>query len=470
MGWYARDTRGNRPVKRKRASNRGQHMERLETRWAFSIDLAAGIAPDADFAITSEPRIAELGDEPGVIAIDLIDIVDPIERAPAIETVLDDQQRVIKEVYEFDTDGDQVVDLRTIAEYGYADGSATFWTRYSEDQGADGTIDYVSSSESVYDEAGNLVESSSAADFDGDGTLDHSWHSAYKYNELGQLVSSVETSDENGDGIADSIWTSSITIENGLVTVELQTSDYDADGQADYVYQTTYAYDADGVMVSITSEADENGDGTFESVTVTDPRVPIYDKVDGVDGDWVVISLPEIVGDPRAEDWMYMTGNVEEIALRGEPVLEEVIGDDTLPVDIVTDPIRRTEIDEQVIVTFGPGGTSGPLGDVSGDGIFDSQDLVLLFQLGLYEQDNSGNAEPVTGDFDGDGQFGTSDLVMAFQAGGYIVGAEESSLFASLMDDDSEQSSGDDTSNQRLAFDSIYADDTFDPGIDLSLV
>lgn len=58
-------------------------------------------------------------------------------------------------------------------------------------------------------------------------------------------------------------------------------------------------------------------------------------------------------------------------------------------------------------------------GDANLDGIFDSADLVALFQLGEYEDDLVGNSTKATGDFDGNGEFDTSDLVLAFQQGTY---------------------------------------------------
>jgi hypothetical protein len=55
------------------------------------------------------------------------------------------------------------------------------------------------------------------------------------------------------------------------------------------------------------------------------------------------------------------------------------------------------------------------LGDVNGDGRFDSTDLVLAWQAGHYEDGISGNASFNTGDWNADGEFDTRDLVLAFQ-------------------------------------------------------
>ena len=61
-------------------------------------------------------------------------------------------------------------------------------------------------------------------------------------------------------------------------------------------------------------------------------------------------------------------------------------------------------------------------GDTNLDGIFDSQDLVIIFQAGLYEDGVPNNSTWVTGDWNCDGEFGSSDLVVAFQTGKYVGG------------------------------------------------
>lgn len=58
-------------------------------------------------------------------------------------------------------------------------------------------------------------------------------------------------------------------------------------------------------------------------------------------------------------------------------------------------------------------------GDSNLDGVFDSRDLVLVFQQGEYEDSVSMNSTWIDGDWDGDGEFATSDLVLAFQSGAY---------------------------------------------------
>ena len=58
-------------------------------------------------------------------------------------------------------------------------------------------------------------------------------------------------------------------------------------------------------------------------------------------------------------------------------------------------------------------------GDANLDGLFDSSDLIKVFQAGEYEDQQTGNSGWQEGDWDGDGDFTSSDLVFAFQHGGY---------------------------------------------------
>ena len=55
--------------------------------------------------------------------------------------------------------------------------------------------------------------------------------------------------------------------------------------------------------------------------------------------------------------------------------------------------------------------------------MFDSSDLVQVFQRAEYEDQLQGNSTWEDGDWDGDGDFTSSDLVLAFQSGGYQMAA-----------------------------------------------
>lgn len=66
----------------------------------------------------------------------------------------------------------------------------------------------------------------------------------------------------------------------------------------------------------------------------------------------------------------------------------------------------------------------GPIiGDANLDGVFNSTDLVLVWQAGEYEDTIPGNSTWAEGDWNGDGDFNTSDIIKAFQCGSYVNGA-----------------------------------------------
>jgi hypothetical protein len=54
--------------------------------------------------------------------------------------------------------------------------------------------------------------------------------------------------------------------------------------------------------------------------------------------------------------------------------------------------------------------------------VFDSADLVSVFQAGEYEDGLPGNSTFEEGDWNGDGEFDSSDLVFVFQLGNYVAG------------------------------------------------
>lgn len=72
-------------------------------------------------------------------------------------------------------------------------------------------------------------------------------------------------------------------------------------------------------------------------------------------------------------------------------------------------------------------------GDANLDGVFDSTDLVLVFQSGKYEDGIARNATWAEGDWDCDGEFTTADLVAAFQSGAYQSAADLA--IAALLDE-----------------------------------
>ena len=60
------------------------------------------------------------------------------------------------------------------------------------------------------------------------------------------------------------------------------------------------------------------------------------------------------------------------------------------------------------------------VGDVNLDGVFNSRDLVLLFQAAKFEDGKPNSANYKEGDWDLDGDFTNADLLLAWQAGAYV--------------------------------------------------
>ncbi len=73
-------------------------------------------------------------------------------------------------------------------------------------------------------------------------------------------------------------------------------------------------------------------------------------------------------------------------------------------------------------------GTS--IGDVDFDGVFDSHDLVLLFQLNEFEDNVAGNSTYRDGDWNLDGDFTSDDLLFALSRKGYQGRAAEPEVAA----------------------------------------
>jgi hypothetical protein len=96
-----------------------------------------------------------------------------------------------------------------------------------------------------------------------------------------------------------------------------------------------------------------------------------------------------------------------------------------------------TQLDHQRLVEQVLGTSAG---DANLDRVFNSTDLILVFQAGLYEDSTSGNAGWSTGDWNCDGDFDSGDLVTAFAAGRYTsaanrnVSLEPTSTLASAAD------------------------------------
>jgi hypothetical protein len=104
------------------------------------------------------------------------------------------------------------------------------------------------------------------------------------------------------------------------------------------------------------------------------------------------------------------------------------VGDGDLNYDINLD----LTVDFQDVMSWIKCSKGTCVGDVNLDGVFDSGDLVQLFQVGIYESDEV--AKWTSGDWNGDFKFDSSDLLVAFQEGCYEA-ADAFAIDASCLAD-----------------------------------
>jgi hypothetical protein len=107
------------------------------------------------------------------------------------------------------------------------------------------------------------------------------------------------------------------------------------------------------------------------------------------------------------------TVDVDDLEILNEAVR---VGDGELNYDINLDLM----VDFQDVMSWIKCSKGTCVGDVNLDGVFDSGDLVQLFQVGIYE--SGGTAKWTSGDWTGDFKFDSSDLLLAFQEGCYEAG------------------------------------------------
>ena len=93
--------------------------------------------------------------------------------------------------------------------------------------------------------------------------------------------------------------------------------------------------------------------------------------------------------------------------------IDDLDGDGDMDV-VTTSPVTGS-------ITWHENQLIGTPGDSNRDGVFNSSDLVAVFQAGEYEDDIDGNSTFEEGDWNNDGDFNSSDLVFAFKAGNYVL-------------------------------------------------
>lgn len=90
----------------------------------------------------------------------------------------------------------------------------------------------------------------------------------------------------------------------------------------------------------------------------------------------------------------------------------------SIELNVLAAGIRPERLVGKIVMSDDDVAEPGP-GDSNLDGVFNSSDLVRVFQIGKYEDRFANNATFEEGDWNLDGDFTTADFVFAFQAGTY---------------------------------------------------
>ena len=92
-----------------------------------------------------------------------------------------------------------------------------------------------------------------------------------------------------------------------------------------------------------------------------------------------------------------------------------------------------TNVDDLIYLVENVIGTS--IGDVNFDGVFDSNDLIRLFQFNEFEDGIAGNSVYSDGDWDLNGEFDSQDLLFALDRMGYQTGTPPAAVAAAIAAD-----------------------------------
>jgi hypothetical protein len=312
-------------------------------------------------------------------------------------------QRVIatvpaNSVYASDVDGDSDVDVvvsasldQVIAWYENTDGRGTFG-------GQRVITTRVEGASSVY-----------AADADGDGDIDvlsaASTRIAWHENTDGKgtfgnqriisgasQATDVYATDMDGDRDVDVLSSSSVLGDSKIAWYE------NTDGKGKFGSQQVIARPA-GAEPAAIHAADVDGDGNVDVLSASYKPYTIawYENTDG-EG---TFGSQRVIATKALDDAKSV-------------YTSDVDGDSDVDVLVAsTDGITWYEnLTPHRLV-----------GDSNGDGVFNSSDLVFVFQGGKYEDGIPKNATFEEGDWNGDGDFDSSDLVLAFQEGHYVAAA-----------------------------------------------
>ena len=195
------------------------------------------------------------------------------------------------------------------------------------------------------------------------------------------------------------------------------TFDFEGDGDLDLLFYHDF------LVAAATWQINNNGSfARGETVELIEPSMPLSDFGD-IDGDgkrefiippnampnWVPVS-PRWISNAPVTTQGYDAIDQLQRAIRGVGYVGhnsfDLDNDNDVDNDDLLSLLDQTE--PAIVV-----------GDVNGDGRFNSADLIRLFQSAEYEDGSPVNSTWQDGDFDSDGEFTSSDLIFAFQFGNY---------------------------------------------------
>ncbi len=267
-----------------------------------------------------------------------------------------------------------------------------------------------------------LVDPRLSTDVDGDGDLD--WIEEFcAFDPIGNLCGHTIVRLHTNQGGDQFEVTEIASFEEGAY-VELV--DYDLDGRDDlnvhYLVSVNLLIRNEGAQFGDVMQTIDVGDGVFISTDIDDDGD--LDRVwheMGFGLNWTYTlgkggrqGTENVFGLKRSEEseWLNVTELSDIGDIDGDGQLDFILSSPTSELPVwISGATKTAHIQE----------TPAVIGDVNGDGLFNSSDLVALFSAGEYDDDLVGNSGYEEGDFNGDGDFDSSDLVFAFQAGIYVA-------------------------------------------------
>lgn len=259
------------------------------------------------------------------------------------------------------------------------------------------------------------------ADMDGDGDLDAVLASFVDANS-DSIIEWFENTD--GAGTFANVGT---TVGAQLIVSELYVVDIDNDGDQDILTpEFVGGSDSEHIVVF-----ENDGNGTFSNkynvneVGFDFVALEMQIDIGDINGDGQL----DVVAGKGAEDaFVWYMGGASDDSPFDLDMDGDVDGDDaTLLCDTIRDGSEDLkfdlngdgEVSNLDMVTMMRDGLNSSVGDSNFNGIFGTDDLVLVFTAAQYEDDIPGNSTWATGDWNCDGDFTTSDLVFAFTFGIY---------------------------------------------------